>query len=214
MIPRMVRLPWLALGGSAAAFLLLALAAGGGAPGSFDEAALRALRDPADPARLRGPAWLPEVMRDLTAFGGFAALVVVAAAAAVALARAGRRRLGLVMPAAVAGGFLLSQGLKRVIARPRPAVVPHLDEVTSASFPSGHSMMAAVTYLTLAAVLHRAWPGRRTGVLPLAVILVVLVGTSRVCLGVHYPTDVLAGWAAGGAWAAAWWLVLVRRPTS
>ena len=115
-----------------------------------------------------------------------------------------RRRL-----AAVGGGIVLSSLLKAGFERPRPELVPHGSLVYTASFPSGHSMMAAVVYLTLGALLARAQPRRRLKVylLALAVLVTVAVGISRVYLGVHWPTDVLAGWTIGGAWALLWWAV-------
>jgi undecaprenyl-diphosphatase len=110
----------------------------------------------------------------------------------------------------VAGGVLISQAMKWAYARPRPDLVPHGTEVFTASFPSGHSMMSAVVYLTLGALLARTQSERRvkTYVLAVAVLLTVLVGASRVYLGVHWPTDVLAGWALGGMWALICLLVM------
>jgi undecaprenyl-diphosphatase len=106
--------------------------------------------------------------------------------------------------AAVIGGWLLQKGLKALIGRPRPEVVPHLMPVDSTSFPSGHSMMSAIIFLTLGVILSRLElkrPHLRIYFLSVAFLLTGLVGLSRVYLGVHYPTDVLAGWTAGLVWA-------------
>ncbi len=110
---------------------------------------------------------------------------------------------------ATAGGGLLNEVLKWWFARKRPEIVPHLVSVGSASFPSGHSMLALVTYLTLGALLARFASRRRsrTYCIVVSLLLALLVGLSRVYLGVHYPTDVLAGWSAGLAWALPCWLV-------
>ena len=98
--------------------------------------------------------------------------------------------------------------LKMLIDRPRPSVVPHLSQTLTTSFPSGHSMMSAVVYLTLGALLSRLVAKRRLKLyfLAVAVLLTLLTGMSRVLMGVHYPTDVLAGWAAGCVWASLCWL--------
>jgi undecaprenyl-diphosphatase len=121
------------------------------------------------------------------------------------------RRYGATMLVLVAsvGGGILSQGLKQLFGRPRPEVVPHLVVVESLSFPSGHSMAAAVIYLTLGALLARFAARRRVRIYVIGVsfALTFLIGITRVYLGVHYPTDVLAGWAAGLAWALVCWLV-------
>jgi len=192
----------------ALAFALTANAANlRGGPG-FDAHLLRAMRSPADPAVPAGPPWLLETMRDLSALAGFPVLVLVVLAVAGTLVLSGQPRAALLTVAAVGGGFLLSQLLKGLVGRPRPAVVPALAEVTSSSFPSGHAMMAAVTYLTLGTLAGHFTATRalRVFCFALAVVVTFLVGVSRVYLGVHYPTDVLAGWAAGLAWAGAWWL--------
>src|SRR5690606_36751376 len=118
---------------------------------------------------------------------------------------------------ALGGGQILIHLLKHAVARPRPEVVSHLVEVSTLSFPSGHAMGAALTYGTLAVLAARFAPGRASKIClgVLAVLITLLVGMSRVYLGVHWPSDVLAGWCAGAAWAAACWLALrkyVQKP--
>jgi undecaprenyl-diphosphatase len=105
----------------------------------------------------------------------------------------------------VGGGALLTWLLKHWIARPRPDLVPHLVEVSTLSFPSGHAMQSAVVFLTLGALLARTNSQRavRFYVMMITILLTVLVGVSRVFLGVHWPTDVLGGWCAGALWSAA-----------
>jgi undecaprenyl-diphosphatase len=136
-------------------------------------------------------------------------LVVVLILAVGYLALDGKYAAMYLVAAAAAGGGLLSTAMKSLIGRERPDVVPHFVTVASPSFPSGHSMLAAVVYLTLGALLAR-FAGRRrvrTYFLAVALLLAFLVGSSRVYLGVHYPTDVLSGWAAGLAWALGCWLL-------
>jgi undecaprenyl-diphosphatase len=120
-----------------------------------------------------------------------------------------KRTTAIFLAASVLSGSLVGAGLKQIFERPRPDLVPHLAHVTSASFPSGHSMMSAVTYLTLGGLVMAVAEGRllKMYVLALAVTLSVLIGVSRVLLGVHYPSDVLAGWTFGLAWSEACWLV-------
>jgi undecaprenyl-diphosphatase len=100
-------------------------------------------------------------------------------------------------------GLPLCQSLKGLFARRRPTAVPHLVDFDPASFPSGHSMGAALVYLTLGSIISRQVSGLRakTYFLSVALVLAVIVGISRVYLGVHYPSDVLAGWAAGSLWS-------------
>jgi len=110
---------------------------------------------------------------------------------------------------AVGGGLMLSMILKWAIARPRPLIVPHGAYIYSSSFPSGHSMLSAVVYLTLGTLLARITPQiiLRVYLIAIAILLTAGVGFSRVYLGVHWPSDVLAGWSAGLAWASTCWLV-------
>jgi undecaprenyl-diphosphatase len=175
---------------------------------SVDEAVLLALRNPADSADPLGPGWVEEMGRDFTALGSMGVLTLITLAVMGYLALARRYRTCLFTMVAVSGGMLLSTLLKMGFDRARPDLVPHASTVYTASFPSGHSMMAAVTYFTLAAILSRVHsaPLLNAYLLIVAVVITVLVGASRVYLGVHWPTDVLAGWAAGAAWAALCWL--------
>lgn len=208
----------LALLGAAAAawaFVLLAGWVRAGDTRALDRALLLALRTPGDTADPLGPAWFESFMRDLSALGslGVLALLVVAVAGFVALA--GRRRTALYVLASCSGGELLNHGLKQLFERPRPDLVPHGAHVMTASFPSGHALLSAVVYLTLAALLARLLPARRlrAWVMACAVTLTLAVGVSRVYLGVHWPSDVLAGWALGAAWALGWWaLAQTLRP--
>lgn len=176
---------------------------------SFDEFLLRALRNPNDLADPIGPAWLEGVVRDITSLGSFAVLAIVTLSAVGYLLIDGKRAAAAFVLFAVLGGAVLSELLKQVFARPRPELVAHLVDVHTASFPSGHAMSSAVTFLTLGALLTRVQSRKRLKIylLSLAIVLTLLVGASRVYLGVHWPTDVLAGWCAGAAWAMGCWLL-------
>ncbi len=170
---------------------------------AWDESLLLSLREPGNPDDPIGGGNTEEAMRDLTALGGATWLIFLTAAAAGGLALMRQGRSALLVLAAVAGGQILSHTTKGFFDRPRPDLVSHEAYVHTASFPSGHSMMAAVTYLTLAVMLARATPSRRLKAyyVSLAALLTVAVGVSRVYLGVHWPSDVLAGWMIGAAWA-------------
>jgi undecaprenyl-diphosphatase len=174
---------------------------------AFDERILLALRSTTDPSDPLGPGWFEELMRDVTALGSMGILSFVTLAVAGFLALNGKTHAALFVLVAVGGGMLLSTLLKIGFDRPRPDLVPHEAIVYTTSFPSGHAMLAAVVYLTLGALLARVQPRRllKLYLLGLAILLTVAVGASRVYLGVHWPTDVLAGWAIGAAWALLCW---------
>ncbi len=197
------------LGAAAWVFLELADEVLEGEAIPLDETLLLALRDPADPALPRGPIWLQEVVRDVTALGGYAVLTLVTLATLAYLWMARQGRVALFVLAAAGGAVFWIVTLKLGIDRPRPELVPHYMAATSPSFPSGHSTAAAAIYLTLGALLARFQTRRRLRAffVGLAVTITVLVGLSRIYLGVHWPSDVVAGWTLGGGWAVACWLV-------
>ena len=174
-----------------------------------DEAILLALRDPNDLSNPIGPQWVEEMCRDLTSLGSPTVLALFTIAAVSYLCIDGKRAAALFVAVSITGGAVLMSLLKFGFARPRPELVSHLINVNSFSFPSGHATMAAVTYLTLGVLLARVQKRRRMKLYLLAVasILVLLVGFTRVYLGVHWPTDVLAGWCIGTAWAMGCWLI-------
>ena len=209
-VERMTLITLMLVAGVLFAFAKLADAVGDGGTRAFDEWLLVALRTPGNLADPIGPIWFEEMMRDFTAMGstGVLTLMVLTIAGFLAMTRKGHAALFVLV--SVIGGVLISQSMKWAYARPRPELVPHGAEVYTASFPSGHSMMAAVVYLTLGALLARTLAERavKIYVLAVAVCVTVVVGVSRVYLGVHWPTDVLAGWALGAAWALICWLVM------
>jgi undecaprenyl-diphosphatase len=172
----------------------------------FDEGLLYALRtsDPADPI---GPRWFEASVAEITALGGFGVLALVTLMAIGYLLMFRKWGSALMVLAATLGGTAISEGLKVGFARPRPDLVAHAVDVTSMSFPSGHAMLSAVTYLTLGALLARTQERRRARgyILGAAVLVTLLIGASRIYLGVHWPTDVLAGWCLGAAWALICW---------
>lgn len=176
---------------------------------AFDKAVILAMRTPGDPADPWGPGWVEEMGRDFTALGGIAVLTFLTLAVIGFLLLQGKRHVALMIGLSVGGGMLLNFILKRGFDRPRPDLVPHESIVYTASFPSGHSMMSAIVYLTLGVLLARVQPRPRLKVylIALSVSLTLLVGISRVYLGVHWPTDVLAGWVVGAAWALVIWLI-------
>jgi undecaprenyl-diphosphatase len=169
---------------------------------------MKDLRSPTDLARPIGPAWLENVNREVTVLGGGVVLTLITLVVAGYLLIERWYASTLFLLVAVAGGMLLTNVLKGFFDRDRPTVVPHLADSLLQSYPSGHSMMSSVVYLTLAVLLARAMERRRVKVycVTVALLLSLIVGASRVYLGVHYPTDVIAGWAGGIAWALLCWL--------
>jgi undecaprenyl-diphosphatase len=176
---------------------------------AFDQWMLLALRNPQNPVELLGPHWIEEVARDASALGGIAWITFSTIVIAIYLWIDGKLQMALFLLTSTTSGALVSVLLKSLFARPRPEVVPYMSQVYSSSFPSAHSMIAAVVYLTvgslLASVISKL--SLKIYVLTVAVMLTTAVGLARIYLGVHYPTDVLAGWLAGLVWALLCWLV-------
>jgi undecaprenyl-diphosphatase len=195
------------------AFFVLASEMLEGETDAVDKLLLHLLREPGDASRAIGPEWLMVAARDVTAMGDFAILTIVLLAVVTFLLLARQVRMALFVLASVISGRILAAILKNLFERDRPALIPpaidaHDLYVATSSFPSGHAMMAAVVYLTLGALLARLARDLRLKVYVLGVALtvVLLVGVSRIYLGVHWPSDVAAGWAIGAAWALGWWV--------
>lgn len=175
---------------------------------NFDQAVLLALRVPGDPTSPIGPTWLPEVARDITALGGVAVLTLLTILVTLHFILRRKARPGVFVALAVISGTVLSNILKGLFDRPRPELTA-IAEYGKGSFPSGHSTMSAVVYLTLAIMLAVTEKRRVLKVFYVvaAIFLILVVGLSRLYLGVHYPTDVAAGWAIGASWAILWAVV-------
>jgi undecaprenyl-diphosphatase len=198
--------------GALFAFIRLADEVREGDTHRFDEWLLLALRQPGDPAEPIGPAWLKQVMTDLTAMGGVTVLTLLTTALVVYLLLERKRGAATLLLVSIGGGTLLSLVLKSGFDRPRPDLVAHMVDVRTLSFPSAHAMLSAVAYLTMGVLVARLSTRRavKAYVVSTAVLLTLLIGCSRIYLGVHWPTDVLAGWCVGAAWALLCWWIAVR----
>jgi len=174
----------------------------------FDEAVMLAIRE-SDPTR--SPR-VGEIARDLTALGGVTVLTIVTLVSFGVAVFSGRTKLGWLGVSAVVAGSLATSLLKHSYDRPRPDLFEHGSWVYNASFPSGHSMMSAVVYLTLGILVARIQSRRavRWFIVSISIMLTLLVGFSRIYLGVHWPTDVAGGWMLGGAWAVLVWIVAMK----
>ena len=207
---------WLLVGLGACVLLFAFISLAGevmeGDTQALDLRILRALRSADDPAKPVGPEWIEVGLLDLTALGGPTVLGLVVLAVVGFLLLQARYRTALVILATSLSGEIVNTAMKHAFMRPRPTVVPHLRDAFSTSFPSGHAMDSAIIYLTLGAMLMRVAERRLTKLycLTVALVLTLLVGTSRVYLGVHYPTDVVGGWILGFVWASVSWLVAER----
>jgi len=183
-----------------------------GASTGFDRAVILSLRNPSDISDPIGPAWVEEAARDVTSLGSVIVVFMLSGAYIGYLLLAGTRGKALLMLVSVGGGLALNDLLKFIFDRPRPELVLHSAQVFTSSFPSGHAALSSVTYLTMAALVTQHAPSAslRIYVMAVAILFVLVVGASRVYLGLHYPTDVLAGWCIGSAWALTCWVAAQR----
>lgn len=183
-----------------------------GETASFDRAAILVFRSAGNISNPIGLPWVEEGVRDVTALGSMIVVVILSGAVVGYLLLLKRHAPALLVLISVAGGTALNELLKYIFDRPRPDLVLHSTQVFTSSFPSGHAAVSAVVYLTLGALLARDAPSVavKIYVMAVAIFLVFLIGVSRVFLGVHYPTDVLAGWCIGSAWALTCWLAADR----
>ena len=177
---------------------------------AFDRRIILALRDPANPSAPIGPAWVQEAARDLTSLGSIIVLAIITLSVSGYLFLARKYAAAWLMIVAVFGGIVLNDLLKSAFARPRPDILYQAARVFTSSFPSGHAELSAITYLTAAALLAESQNSFKIGLYFIAVsaLLTILIGVSRVYLGVHYPTDILGGWCIGAAWALACWVLM------
>lgn len=214
-VPEVVRHPpWLMAAGGAVAIAVLILVVLGatidrGHQFEFDRAILLAMRHGVQPI---GPGWVAKAMVDITAVGGVTVLVMIVVAVTGLLATLRLWVTAALVLAATISGSIAVEIAKQLVGRVRPQVIDHLVQISTASFPSGHSANSAIVYLTMASLLTQVIERQATRwyVLIVAVLLVTLIGVSRIYLGVHWPSDVLAGWSFGTLWALAWWSIGAR----
>ena len=204
----------LALGGYG--FLAVADEVADGDTAVLDRRVLLALRRAGDASDPLGPHWLQIAAADITALGSVAVLSLVVLLLAGLFTALRRRRDAALLLLSTGAGVALSVGLKQLFGRERPDMALRAVEAMNPSFPSGHAMMSAVVFLTVGALSARFAQRRRVKAFALgaAVAATLLVGVTRVYLGVHWPSDVLAGWCVGAGWAMACWLLAwaLQRP--
>lgn len=191
-----------------AGFLALATGVRGGCSDAIDERGLLLFRTAGNPSDPIGPLWVEEAVRDVTALGGLTVIALALFVLWLVDMLRHRYRAANYHLFAVLLGVGLMFWLKALFERPRPDLVPHHAPILTHSFPSGHAATAALAHLTIGILIARGCATRRFRILTLslAVLISLAVGTSRIYLGVHWPTDVAAGWIAGAAWA---WLVAI-----
>ncbi|MBR7618434.1 phosphatase PAP2 family protein [Phenylobacterium sp. 20VBR1] len=201
---------WLACAAAIWGFFNIASEMVEGDTTAMDQHLLLMLRQPGNLSDPIGPRWVEESMRDVTALGGFTFLTLATIVAVLLFSFHGKRRQAWILAGTVLAAQVSSEVLKTFYDRPRPTLVPHGSFVYTQSFPSGHSALSAAVFLTLATLIASVEKRASSKILiyVLALLVTVAVGFSRVYLGVHWPSDVLAGWSLGATWAFGAWIVL------
>lgn len=197
-------------------FMILAERVMMGGTTSIDQTLLLMMREAGDVDDPLGPGWFEEMARDFTALGGIPILLMLTLIITCYLAMENKARSAWFVVGTAASSLIVSTLLKEVFDRPRPDLVQQATRVYTSSFPSAHAMLSACLYLTFGALLARTETRKRkkTAVMVFAAAVIALVGLSRVYLGVHWPTDVLAGWTAGAMWTLVCWLMFRRFDSS
>ncbi|MGZ3234098.1 MAG: phosphatase PAP2 family protein [Croceibacterium sp.] len=185
-----------------AGFLLLVWLVTTGRTGSFDKSGLLVWRAGTGLVP-KGPKWMLEWVRDVTSLGGVLLRNLIAIGAVTALLFLRMRREAILLALTVAGAWLVDAAIKGLVGRPRPEIVPHLTEAGGAGFPSGHAFNSAVVYIAIALAFATlsARESVRLTIIGTAIVLSLIIAWSRVWLGVHFPSDVAAGWLGGAGWA-------------
>ena len=178
-------------------------------PLSLDNAILLWFRDGQDHAKLAGPAWMTQFWLSVSWLGDTAPRLLAAGLGITLLLWLRRWQSALFLAGVLLSGISLSTFIKAWVARPRPGLVPHLDLVSSMSFPSGHAFNSTLFYMTLALVLAPLLKQRSAqwGLYGFALTSSLAIGMSRIALGVHWPSDVLASWIMAYGWLGLWVIV-------
>ena len=181
-------------------------------PAGFDEPLLLWFRVSGDIGQLAGPQWAAAFWIGLTWLGDTAPRIVIASLTILGLLILRRWHSALFMAGILLSGIALSTTLKYWVGRPRPQLVTHLDHINSLSYPSGHALNSTLFYLTVALMLSPLLSRRvaRWTLYAVATILSLATGVSRIALGIHYPTDVIAGWVISVAWVWLWFAVAMH----